>query len=316
MIQPKNETEDLLLSLTKNCEKLIEQIHRKAEEVLEFRQIKSREMFHSYPPIQTKGDCLLGLIVLEVYSSIFNINTTNDRYELYTDTFDELSFDKKKDELEEILEISNITDENLQDEITGPRIIEIYWKLRSEKSSTDVYIILLRGYASSPFPDFESYLRIIINLDEVDIQSILKQYNANFVIFEIDPGIYIIKDLHEAVHPLGDHEGTLQIEYDDLNNKVKLILTRFGSTFGTLRFDEKSFFHTLLKFEPYSDYKPTNALHAVSLGVYTIEKNLNLNTINIIHLKCDVIEGSIQDGVRQPTLFSFVSEKQTGYSLL
>ena len=51
----------------------------------------------------------------------------------------------------------------------------------------------------------------------------------------------------------GDHERTLQIEDDDLNKKVKLILTRFGSTFGTLRFDEKSFFHTLLGFEPYWD---------------------------------------------------------------
>ena len=29
MIRPKNETEDLLLSITKNCEKLVEQTHRK-----------------------------------------------------------------------------------------------------------------------------------------------------------------------------------------------------------------------------------------------------------------------------------------------
>ena len=28
MIQPKNETENLLLSITKNCEKLVEQTHR------------------------------------------------------------------------------------------------------------------------------------------------------------------------------------------------------------------------------------------------------------------------------------------------
>ena len=31
MIQPKNQTEDLLLSITKNCEMLIKQTHRKAE---------------------------------------------------------------------------------------------------------------------------------------------------------------------------------------------------------------------------------------------------------------------------------------------
>ena len=36
MIKPKNETEDLLLSITKNCETLIEQTHIKFEETLEF----------------------------------------------------------------------------------------------------------------------------------------------------------------------------------------------------------------------------------------------------------------------------------------
>ena len=32
MIRPKTQTEDLLLSITKNCETLIDQTHRKAEE--------------------------------------------------------------------------------------------------------------------------------------------------------------------------------------------------------------------------------------------------------------------------------------------
>ena len=73
MIRPKNETEDLLLSITKNCETLIEQTHRKPEETLEFKMVKPRETFHINPPIHTKGDWMLGLIDLEVYNSIFNI---------------------------------------------------------------------------------------------------------------------------------------------------------------------------------------------------------------------------------------------------
>ena len=39
------------------------------------------------------------------------------------------------------------------------------------------------GYARSPSRDFESYLRIVIGLDEVVIRLILKQYNANFVCY-------------------------------------------------------------------------------------------------------------------------------------
>ena len=37
MIRPKNETEDLLLSITENCETLIRQTHGKPEETLEFK---------------------------------------------------------------------------------------------------------------------------------------------------------------------------------------------------------------------------------------------------------------------------------------
>ena len=50
VIRPKNQTEDFLLSLTKNCDTLIEQTHRKAEQTLEFKMIKPRKTFHFNPP--------------------------------------------------------------------------------------------------------------------------------------------------------------------------------------------------------------------------------------------------------------------------
>ena len=80
MIRPKNETEDLLQSITKNCETLIDQTHRKAEETLEFKMIKPRETFHFKPPIQIQGSWMLGLVDLEVYNSIYNI--TNNKFQL------------------------------------------------------------------------------------------------------------------------------------------------------------------------------------------------------------------------------------------
>ena len=145
MITPKNETKNLLLSITKNCETLIEQTHRKPEETLEIKMLKSRETFHFNTPIHTKGDWMLGLIDLEVYNSIFNITKENNKVELYTDTFDEFSFEELKDEIEEILKIPNITDNHLEDETLAPRIAETYWKLRSDKSNHDGYTILLTG---------------------------------------------------------------------------------------------------------------------------------------------------------------------------
>ena len=277
--------------------------------------IKPKETFHFNPPIDIKGDWMLGITDLEVNKSIFNITKEKNKFELYTDTFDEILFEELKDELEEILDIPNKTDDLLEHETISPRISKAYWKLRSEKTGTDGYNILLLGYARSLFRNFESYLRSVVGLDEDDIGLTLKQYNSIFVTYKLEPAIYTIEDLQKAVYPLGDHEGTLQIEYDDLNKKTKPILTRFGWTFGTLRFDEKSFFITLLGFTPYWDYKPTNAIHAESPGLFYNDKLSNLNTINKNHLKCDVFDSSVQDGVTQPILFSFDLEKPPGYKV-
>ena len=83
--------------------------------------------------------------------------------------------------------------------------------------------------------------------------------------------------------------------------------------FGTLRFNEKSFINTSLGFTPYWDYKPTNAIYADSPGVNTSDKLINLSTIDKIRIKCDVIDGSVVNGLRQPILFSFPLDKPAGY---
>ena len=113
-IQPKNEAEDLLLSITKNCETPIEQVHRETEETLDFKTTKPRETFQFNPPIQNKGDCMIGLITFEVYQSIFIITEENNNFKLHTDNYDEISFEELKSELEEIFSISDITPYHLQ----------------------------------------------------------------------------------------------------------------------------------------------------------------------------------------------------------
>ena len=84
---------------------------------------------------------------------------------------------------------------------------------------------------------------------------------------------------------------------------------------GTFRFDEKSFFHTLLGSEPYWDYKPTNSNRFGIPTAYIIGKLLNLSITNKIHLKCDVIDGSVVNGLRQPIIYSFVLDKKPRYKV-
>ena len=88
---------------------------------------------------------------------------------------------------------------------------------------------------------------------------------------------------------------------------------KFG--LGTLRFDEIPFCHTFLGSTPFRDFKPTNFNHVAIPGVYTSGKILNLSTTNKIHLKCDVDDGSVVNGLRQPILYSFVLDKKPGYKV-
>ena len=89
MIQPKNETEDLLLSITKNCETLNKQTHTNLQGILEFKLTKPRETFRFSPPNQVEDDWILGLIDLEVSNSIFNKTEQNIKFELYTGYLDD-----------------------------------------------------------------------------------------------------------------------------------------------------------------------------------------------------------------------------------
>ena len=95
-------------------------------------------------------------------------------------------------------------------------------------------------------------MRIVVGLDEEDFRLILKQYKSHFITYEVTPEIYTIEDISDAVHTFSGHTEIIQIEYDDINMKTKIVLKHIGGQkkfdLGTLRFDERSFFHTLLGF--------------------------------------------------------------------
>ena len=312
MIRPKNETENLLLTITKNCETLIEQTHRKAEETLEFKMTKPRELFHFKPPVQIKGDWMIGLTDLEVYNSIFNITEENNKFELYKFPDEKaggVTYEKVRDEIEKDLDIEDITAADLQDDIIGPIIVEEYKEQVTKRMNDEQYMNILAIYTRSVFQDFESFLRTQIDLVEDDIKLVLDEYNSNFVTYELVPGIYRYRDMAEALYNILESEypssgSEILIRLDDITRKTKLVVR---SGIIAIRFDEKSFFSTILNFTPGWDYKHYNQ--------YLSQKIVNLSNTNKIHLKCDAIDGSVVNGIRQPILYSFLLDKPAGYKI-
>ena len=112
-----------------------------------------REIYHFKPAIPIQGSWTIDLISLEVYNSIFFINTTNIKFQLYTGPLGtELSYTTLKDEVAEVLGLSDISPEHLEREILGPVILQINRILSIEKSQTDgLYYILLGRYLQTPF---------------------------------------------------------------------------------------------------------------------------------------------------------------------
>ena len=312
MIRPKNQTEDLLLPITKNCETLIEQTHTKPQETLEFKMTKPREIFHFKPPIQIKGDWMIGLTDLEVYNSIFNITEENNKFELYKFPDEKaggVTYEKVRDEIEKDLDIEDITAADLQDDIIGPIIVEEYKEQVTKIMNDEQYMNILAIYTRSVFQDFESFLRTQIDLVEDDIKLVLDEYNSNFVTYELVPGIYRYRDMAEALYYILESEypssgSEILIRLDDITRKTKLVVR---SGIIAIRFDEKSFFSTILGFTPGWDYKHYNQ--------YLSQKIVDLSNTNKIHLKCDAIDGSVVNGVRQPILYSFVLDKPAGYKI-
>ena len=78
---------------------------------------------------------------------------------------------------------------------------------------------------------------------------------------------------------------------------------------------KKLFLYTFLGFTPYWNYKPTDAIHVDSPGLYTSENLKILSTIVKSHLKSDVNGGSVVNGSKQLKLYSFVSDKPPGFEV-
>ena len=120
MIRLRNDTEDLLPSITKNCEMLLKKTDRKAEETLDFKirlEIKPRDTFHLNPPVEINDDWMIGLTDLEVYNSFFNITEENNEFELYKIPDEKsggVSYEKVTDETEKDLDNSDSTATDLK----------------------------------------------------------------------------------------------------------------------------------------------------------------------------------------------------------
>ena len=129
--------------------------------------------------------------------------------------------------------------------------------------------------------------------------------------YSLNPGIYEIVDLNNTLKHILPDNVKVGVTIDDIKLKSNLKINQ------TLIFTEKSFFYTNLGFTQSRSYPldDIDGFYQIIAGSYKSDKPINIKGIDKFHLKCDCIQGSIVNGVREPILYSFALSSPPGHKI-
>ena len=129
--------------------------------------------------------------------------------------------------------------------------------------------------------------------------------------YSLNPGIYEVVDSNNSLKRMLPDNVKVNITIDDARLKSNLKNNQ------TLIFTEKSFFYTISgstrsRSYPLDDIERYYQLIA---GSHKSGKPVNITAIEKIHLKCDCIQGSIVNGIREIILYSFALSSPPGHKI-
>ena len=127
--------------------------------------------------------------------------------------------------------------------------------------------------------------------------------------FSLNPGIFEVVDLNNSSKQILPQNVKVSVTKDDVRLKSNLKINQ------TKIFTEKSFICTILGFTRSHSY-PLDDIEGFSqliAGSCKSDKPINITRIDKNHLKCDCIQGSIVNGVREPILYSFALSSSLGH---
>ena len=127
----------------------------------------------------------------------------------------------------------------------------------------------------------------------------------------MNPGIYEVVDLNNTLKHILPDNVKVNITIDDIRLKSNLKINQ------TSIFTEKSFFYTILGFTQSRSYPldDIDGFYQLIAGLYKSDRPIKITGNDKIHLKCDCIQGSIVNGIREPILYSFALSSPPGHKI-
>ena len=305
---------ELLLLIKKHTDTLIEQTKTKPQETLEFKMNKQMQTFSFNPPINLleEGKWLLAVSLFECKNSFFNITNENNSFSIIIPGhYETESAQKTIDELNNLLELRSQNG------------IEIHVEQVRKKG-----LILINDYSLSSLGMFkDEILEELKNLKYNDLEDLVYRFKLTYdeimdildlkyiptkrTGYSIEPNIYNVIDLNNTLKTILPDNVKINTTIDERKYKTDLKINQ------TLIFTNKSFFYTILGFTQ-SHQGPLNDIggfYQILPGSYKSDKPINITGIDKVHLKCDVVDGSIVNGVREPVLYSFALDQPPGHKI-
>ena len=153
--------------------------------------------------------------------------------------------------------------------------------------------------------------RMQLTYDEIIDVLVLKNSSTKRTGYSLNRGTYEIVDLNNTLKYILLDNVEVNVTIDDIRLKSNLKINQ------TLFFTEKSFFYSILGYTRSRSYPPDDieGFYQLIPGSYKSDRPINITGIDKIHLKCDCIQGSIVNGIREPILYSFALSSPPGHKI-
>ena len=305
---------ELLLLIKKHTDTLIDQTKTKPQETLEFKMNKQSQTFSFNPPINLieEDKWLIAVSSFECTNSVFNITDDNNSFSIIIPGHYETEFAEKIiDDLNKLLELKSL-ELHVEEVRKRGDIIKIGGKEYKLSDFDNQKYEILEELKKVGYNDLKDLVyRMRLSYDEIMDILDLKYIPTKRTGYSLNPGIYEIVDLNNTLKYILPDNVKVSVTIDDIRLKSNLKINQ------TLIFTEKSFFYTILGFTQSRSY-PLDDIdnhYQIIAGSYKSDKPINITGIDKVHLKCDCIQGSIVNGVREPILFSFALSSPPGHKI-
>ena len=305
---------ELLLLIKKHTDTLIEQTKTKPQETLEFRMNKQMQTFSFNPPINLveEGKWLLAVSSFECTNSVFNVTDDNNSFSIIIPGHYQNQTDEKTiDNLNKLLELKSLELHVEEVKKRGNKIKIADKEYKLSDFDNQKYEIL-QELKNVKYNDLEDLVyRMRLSYDEIMDILDLKYIPTKRTGYSLNPGIYKVVDLNNTLKYILPDNVKVNITIDDIRLKSNLKINQ------TLIFTERSFFYTILGFTQSRSYPldDIDSHYQIIAGSYKSDKPINITGIDKVHLKCDCIQGSIVNGIREPILYSFALSSPPGHRI-